>query len=401
MKGMIMKSFFASLIFSLTFSLQAVATDYVAYSVLKNVPTPLPETIDNIEAKELVRLKWGKYSGNKVRVGVMSVKNNSSTSSVYVSGHGSTVTYRSGGSGVPVDGIDAIITDVMHRSGRFRVLERVMLKKALKEQDLGASGRISKPSAARTGKVLGAQYLVQAVITQYEPNYEGKKFGLGGLTGGLLGGLKIGSSKSLVGMNFRLIDATTSEIIFSKQVNAVMSDSSVGFGALGFGGGGILGGFMESYSKTPVGLATIAAVNIGIYELVKQIGSKPSSGLVIKAKSGKVYLNLGKGRVRSGERLKLMSKGESMIDPATGLDLGGDDQEIGVLQVVSVKSKFSIAKPVGRIGGKVKPGDKVIATQKPEPLKFAASWSGSTTSSSSGSSGSNNDGGSDGGDDDF
>lgn len=397
-----MKSFFVSLIFSLTFSLQVFAADYVAYSVIDNVPKPLPEVVDKIEAKELVILKWGKYSGNKVRVGVMSVKNKSSTSSVYVSGrYGHSVTYRSGGSGVPVDGIDAIITDVMHRSKRFRVLERVMLKKALKEQDLGASGRISKPSAARTGKVLGAQYLVQAVITHYEPNYEGKKFGLGGLTGGLLGGLKIGSSKSMVGMNFRLIDATTSEIIFSKQVNAVMSDSSIGFGALGFGGGGILGGFMESYSKTPVGLATIAAVNIGIYELVKQIGSAPSSGSVIKAKSGKVYINMGKGRVNAGDRLKLMSKGESMIDPETGMDLGGDDQEIGMLQVVSVKSKFSIAKPVGQIRGKIKSGDKVLSTRQAAPLKYAATWSGSSTSSSSGSSGSNNDGNSDGGDDDF
>ena len=178
-----------------------------------------------------------------------------------------------------------------------------------------------------------------------------------------------------------------------------MSDSNIGFGALGFGGGGVLGGFMESYSKTPVGLATIAAVNIGIYELVKQIGSKPSSGKVIKAKRGKVYINMGKGRVQTGERLKLMSKGESMIDPDTGLDLGGDDQEIGSLQVVSVKSKFSIAKPVGRIRGKIKTGDKVLSTRVPEPLRFAASWEGGKTSTSSGNSDSNND--SDGGDDDF
>jgi len=357
----------------------SVSADYVAYAIVDKKEKPLPETIDSIDAKELVNVKWGKYSGSKSRVGVMGVQNDSKTSSVSVTGYGGNATYKTGGNGVPVDGIDSIVTDIMHRTGRFRILERTTLNKLIKEQDLGASGRISKPSAARVGKILGAQYLIQAVVNQYEPNFEGSNIGLGGITGGFLGGLKIGSKKSMVNMTFRLIDAESSEIIFSKQVSAVLSESNLGFGGIGFGGSGALGGFMSSYSKTPIGQAVIAAINIGVYELVKQIGSKPASGSVIKAAKGKIYLNMGKGRVQSGDRLSLMSKGDSLIDPETGLDLGGDDTEIGQVQVTTVKDKFSIARAVGKVNGKIKPGDKVISNRAPESLQFASNWKASSS----------------------
>ncbi len=374
--------FLSCLLVSVIFSFPAGA-EYVAYAMIDNVKKPLPESLDNIEAKQLINVKWGKYSGNRSRVGVMGVKNNSKVTTVQVLGYGQTVTYNNGGVGVPVDGIDALLTDVLHRSGRFRLVERTMLNKVLKEQDLGAAGRVSKPSAAKKSKVLGAQYLIQAVVTAYEPNYEGRNIGLGGLTGGLLGGLSIKNSKSMVGMNFRLIDAETSEIVFSKQVNAVMSESGFGFGAAGWAGGGILGGFMSSYSKTPIGQAVIAAINKGAFELIKQVGSKPSSGSVIKATRSKVYLNMGKGRVSPGDTLTVFSKGAALIDPDTGLDLGGEEEEIGSLQVVSVKDKYSIAKPVGGLRKKIKTGYKVVSTRIAEKLQFASAW---TTESSSASS---------------
>ena len=90
--------------------------------------------------------------------------------------------------------------------------------------------------------------------------------------------------------------------------------------------------------------------------------------------------------MKVGDRLTLMSKGESLIDPETGLDLGGDDKEIGQLQVSSVKAKFSIARAVGAIQGKIKSGDKVVSNSVPAPLQFASSWSGSSKSESSSSS---------------
>ena len=145
-----------------------VQADYVAYSIdQEGTKRPLPSRIDNIDVKYLINLEWGKYEGSKSRIGVLPVENNSSSSSVNIMGPGGSVTYNASAGGVPVQGIDAIITDVMHRTGRFRLVERKVLDKTLQEQDLGATGRIAKPSAAKIGKVLGAQYLFQAVVTNY------------------------------------------------------------------------------------------------------------------------------------------------------------------------------------------------------------------------------------------
>ena len=373
-----MKRLLGLLALSLILVFPTAHADYVAYATVDGQKRPLPENIDDFPAKDLVRVTWGKYSGNKARVGVLRVQNNSKLSSVTIRSAGGTYSYEASTGGVPVDGIEAILTDVLHRSGRFRVVERTVLDKTFKEQDLVTSGRISKPSGARTGKTLGAQYLIQAVVTSYEPNYQGKNIGIGGLLGGhagaLLGGLSIKSKKSMVAMNFRLVDAETSEVVFTKQVESIIDESGLGFGGLGIGHGGALGGFMSSYSKTPIGLAVIAAINKGVYELVKQVGAEPVQGTVIKASRGKVYLNLGKGMVKKGDVLTLMSKGESLIDPETGLDLGSEGEEIGSLQVITVKKKYSIAKPVGRIKGKIRKGYKVISTAAPAQLQFAAAW---------------------------
>lgn len=359
--------------------LSVARADFVAFSVTEEGERlPLPKDINSIDVEYLVNVEWGKYSGNKTRIGVLKVENNSSSSSVNITGPGGTVTYDAGRGGVPVQGIEAILTDVMHRTGRFRMVERKVLDQTLREQDLGASGRIAKPSAAKVGQVLGAEYLFQAVVTNYEDGVEQKGGGLGGLIGGsagaLLGGLSMKSSKAIIGMNFRLIDAETSEIIYTDQVQVDLSSSGLNFGGLGFTGGVGLGGFLSDYAKTPIGHAVIAAVNKGVFDLVGQVGSKAPSGSVVQVKKGKVYLNLGQGVVSPGDRLTLMERGEKLIDPETGIELGGEDEPIGELQVTAVKEKYSLAKPVGIKLSRIKRGNKVVSQSKADPLMYASSF---------------------------
>lgn len=84
----------------------------------------------------------------------------------------------------------------------------------------------------------------------------------------VLGGVGIGGNQGRVGMNFRLIDAETSEVMYTKQIESVIKESSLTFGGVGFSSAGALGGFMSSYAKTPIGQAVIAGINKGVYELV-------------------------------------------------------------------------------------------------------------------------------------
>ncbi|MEM7282668.1 MAG: CsgG/HfaB family protein, partial [Pseudomonadota bacterium] len=311
-----MKLFSRIALFSLWVTLLTpVHAEYVAYSVDDGERRPLPEFIDDIEAVDLLNVEWGGYGGRKARVGVLEVDNNSGSGSfVVTSALGTTINYSSAETGVPVNGIEAIVVDVLNRTGRYRMVEREgkALQSVINEQDMGDGGRIAKPSAAKIGNILGAEYLVQVVVTSYEPGTSGKDIGVGGIARKvpLLGGVKLKNRKGQVGMNFRLIDAETSEILFTKQIESVIKESGLAFGGAGWSSAAVLGGFMSNYSKTPIGQAVIAGINEGVYELVKQIGSASAQGSVVKADAREVFVNLGADSVESGEVMKVMQKGE-------------------------------------------------------------------------------------------
>lgn len=354
---------------------QTASADYVAYSVGKKGRSPLPENIGNIETKHLVYIEWGEFAGRKARLGVLPVDNKSSANTFTVSSAMGDVDYSTSTTGIPVNGIESIVIDSLSQTNRFRLVERTELGSVLGEQDLATSGRIAGPSAAGTGNILGAEYLVQMVITDYESKTSGKDGGVGGLLRKvpLIGGIKAGKSTGRVGLNVRLIDAETSEIIFTKQIEAVLNQSNFGVAGFGIAGDAILGGFFSSYSKTPIGQAVIAGINQAVFELIKQVGSKPAEGSVIKADNAQVYVNLGQDSVSVGERLQILRKGEELIDPDTGISLGGTTTSLGEVEVTQVQEKFSIARPVS-ISGSIDRSDKVISTVAAVPLEFAEKW---------------------------
>lgn len=370
-----MLSVFLTAVMALS-GLQNAVADYVAYSVGEKGKSPLPERVDKIDTKYLLNIEWGDYSGRKARLGVLEVDNNSSSSSFTVTSALGEVNYSDSTTGVPVNGIEAMVIDSLAQTGRFRLVERTELASVLGEQDLVASGRIAKPSGAETGNVLGAEFLVQLVITDYETKTSGTDKGVGGLVFSkipLFGGVKAGSSTGRVGLNIRLIDAETSEITFTKQIEAVIKESNLAFGGVAWGSGGALGGFMSSYSKTPVGQAVIAGINQAVFELIKQVGAKPPEGSIVKADALQIYTNLGQDSVAVGDRLQVLRKGEELIDPETGISLGGSSTVIGEIEVNQVQEKFSIASPVS-MNGSPERGDKVVGTKIAAPLEFANKW---------------------------
>ena len=354
--------------------------DYLAYAVGEKSKLPLPESIDAIEARYLVNVEWGDYVGGRPRVAVLPVDNTSSASSFeVVARNGESVTWESEGADmVPVNGIEAIVTDAMNRTGRFRLVERQELDSVLREQDLVTSERVSKPSGAKTGNVLGAKYLVQVVVTDYEANVsERKGGGLGGFVSdrlpAVVGAVGVKSGQGRVGMNFRLIDAETSEVVYTKQIESVIRERGLTFGGLAIPDGGVLGGFFSGYARTPIGQAVIAGTNKGIYELVKRIGAEPASGSVVRAEDDRVWVNLGQGVVAVGDVLRIVAKGEELIDPETGLSLGSMDTELGSVRVTVVQEQFSIAETVS-MSGTPSRGDGVVSTAAPPGIEFAQEW---------------------------
>lgn len=160
----------------------------------------------------------------------------------------------SGGVGWELSGM---LTNELAAMEKFKVVERNKLERVLGEQDLGESGRIAKGTAAKMGKLTGAQYLVFGTVSAYEESVKG---GGGGLS---YRGIGIGGKKedAYIAVDIRVVDTTTGEVEFVRTVEA----RSSGYGMnLGLYRGGF-GGNLSQYEKTPAGKA-IRAVLIEISE---------------------------------------------------------------------------------------------------------------------------------------
>lgn len=148
--------------------------------------------------------------------------------------------------------LGGMLANELVSTGAFKVVERQKLDSVLGEQDLGASGRVSKSSAAKMGKVTGAQYLITGKVAAYEENTSG---GGGGFSfkGVSLGGKK---NKAYLAIDLRVVNATTGEVEYVRTVEGHSKGGgmSVGFSRNGFGGS--LGG----HKKTPAGKAIRAAL---------------------------------------------------------------------------------------------------------------------------------------------
>jgi len=148
--------------------------------------------------------------------------------------------------------LGGMLANELVSTGAFKVVERNKLDSVLGEQDLGASGRVSKSTAAKMGQVTGAQYLITGNVAAYDENTKG--------TGGGIGfkGISIGgkSSKAYLAIDLRVVNATTGEVEFVRTVEGHSKGGgmSLGFSRSGFGGS--LGG----HKKTPAGKAIRAAL---------------------------------------------------------------------------------------------------------------------------------------------
>ena len=358
----------------------ASLADFLAYSVSDKGRSPLPEHIDEIDAKYLMNIEWGDFAGKRVRIGVLEVDNTSTTGS-FKSTDSSGATYEAewshAGGTVPVNGIEAIITDALNRSGRFRLVERAVLNEVIGEQDLAASGRVAQASGAATGQVLGAELLLQVVITDYETGTSESSGGVGSLFSKVvpvIGGVGVKSGRGRVGLNLRLIDTKTSEILKTKQVESIIKESGLTFAGSGWTGDGMMGGFISDYAKTAIGQAVIAGINKGVYDIAKQVGRRPAEGSVVKVEGQRVWLNIGDQGVNMGDRLSVMQKGEELIDPDTGISLGSSDTAMGDIEVIQVAEKYSVAQWV-TLKSTPNRGDRVISQAAPPSIEYADSWS--------------------------
>ena len=112
------------------------------------------------------------------------------------------------------DGLSEILTTELFKTHRFIMVERSALSEIIKEQELGQTGMVGRKTAARVGKLLGAQVLVTGAVTEFESSVGGGGAGIG------LAGFALGfeTESAHVAVDIRLVDSSTGEIL--KSYNA-------------------------------------------------------------------------------------------------------------------------------------------------------------------------------------
>ncbi len=315
---------------------EEIAKQWLGYFELKSGKKYLVSQIKGVTA-DLTKqeaywwyVKYSKYKGPKGRLAVFKFDNN-------VTGGWA--------SKVNVDGLEEQLVTEFLKTNRWTLVKRKEIGILLGEQDFGASGRVSAPSAAKIGKVLGAQFGVKAAVTEYEPGAGG--FGAGGGGAGRRGGGLFGlkRQRAEVAINIQIADTTTSEITASVQKRGWAAAWGIGGGGIGGGAGGVGGGAAGGFSKTPIGRAVQSCMAKAVYLLVTEhLKDKGWTGRVMLRKGNKLYVNAGQNLgMLPGMKLKVLSKGEDLIDPETGLNLGSETEASGTCTVMTVKPKFSIA----------------------------------------------------------
>jgi curli biogenesis system outer membrane secretion channel CsgG len=172
------------------------------------------------------------------------------------------------------NGMADMLNDALLQSNRFIVLDRQSLQDVIMEQDLGASGRIRKDTAASIGQIEGAELLIKGAITEFEPGAAGAQAGSAmgafGLPGALIGGALGGVQQSHIAMIIQVVDARTSRLLFSSTVEGKANDFNLGGFLGGFGGHFAGGAGLGVWQKTPVEKAIRIAIVNAVQELSKK-----------------------------------------------------------------------------------------------------------------------------------
>jgi len=263
---------------------------------------------------------------------------------------------------------DLLVTDLV-KDGTFSIIERKALDKLMTEQNFSNSNRADPTSAAKLGKLLGVDAILIGSITEF--GNETKKTGLGGAGGNWggfgLGGLSHSNSKANVGIDARLVNVDTGEILAvaeGKGQSSRSSTSMLGGGGNwhGFGGGNADFGSSD-FQNTIIGEATKQAVDKLVVDLVSDssrvaVRTITVEGLVAAVDGGQIILNVGaRAGVKVGDTLNVMRVTKEIKDPATGAVIRRLSTNIGVVRATDVDDQSAVCIPVS--GTDFKTGDAV------------------------------------------
>ena len=251
-------------------------------------------------------------------------------------------------------GIQAMMTKRIVQDGRFTVVERRKVNEVIHEQDFDAGNRVKKGTGSRIGQIRGADVYVMGDIVAFGRDDRDKRVGLGGFgVRGPLGAIKLGSKedKAVVIIDYRLVDAETSEVIDTGEARGESKRTSKGLGGVFGTSGGIVGGGVDmtasNFAQTIIGEATMdacdklaAIMNSKIPGLAKH--QVDVEALVADVSGSSVTLAAGANDgIAVGDRFEVFHIVSEIKDPVSGEVLDKKVEKSGELTITSVRDRIA------------------------------------------------------------
>lgn len=236
-------------------------------------------------------------------------------------------------------GLTEMLTTVLVNTNRFVVLERAQLQAVQQEQDLGASGRVNKETAAGQGSLMGAQALITGDISGFSYSAEA----LGGNILNIIKGLNAGMTrvKAQVNIDLRLVDAATGEVLAAAKGKGTATQTGV-FTDLVRGDKKIS---LNASVATPLGQASRGALQDAVADLLLLLPKVAWARRIVEVRGGQVFINAGKADgIQVGDVFEVFQPGANLIDPESGRNLGAPERRVGEIEVETVEERYAIAK---------------------------------------------------------
>jgi curli biogenesis system outer membrane secretion channel CsgG len=226
-----------------------------------------------------------------------------------------------------IQSLDSQLIDRVNATRKFDVVSRSDLADVVKEQDLGASGNVDAKTAAQTGKLAGAKYLLVATVDDFDDYIEKATFAGTGQTA-----TKRVFRFSIVG---KLYDSSTGKLLESanfqtgndefKQIQTDRNYSEKNG---------------ELSDEMMVAIARSMAEKIALHVADVIFPAK-----VLVKRDNIVTINRGEGGgVAEGDVFNVFAQGEELKDPDTGESLGREEVKVGRVKISQVNPKTSQAQ---------------------------------------------------------
>lgn len=226
--------------------------------------------------------------------------------------------------------MDSHLVSALGQTRRFTVVARSDWKSVMKEQDFSASGNVDPASAAKIGKALGAKYVLETTITDFQDYIETARFETIDKT----------AQKRILrfGAVAKLYDSTSGALVESAEFTITNSDIAD----------------LPSYSQRS-GNLNDALINDISRLMAKKIASRIADiaypAKVLSVIGNQIIINMGDySDIAVGDVYKIVAQGEAMVDPDTGEKLGNAEADVGSAVITEVLPKFSKAKLLENFG---------------------------------------------------